>query len=100
MTSHLWAQVKDMRLKNLQLPSSEDIPSLARISCWVVLWNLTGDLTWAGHLGPLPAIQPHLYSFAPTQAQHNINMELDQAATSWLLQGLQHGVDVRQRAEV
>ena len=46
LTSHL----KDMRLKNLQLPSSEDIPSLARISCWVVLWNLTGDLTWVPRL--------------------------------------------------
>ena len=78
-TGHLTA-VHSMRLEDLVLPSSEDIPSLgAQLSGVVRLINVTGDLV-------------------PLLTSLNIRMlwledvELDEAATRGLLRALQHGV--------
>ena len=78
-TGHL-TSVKSMRLEDLVLPSSEDIPSLgAQLSGRVELINVTGDLV-------------------PLLTSLNIRMlwledvELDEAATRGLLRALQHGV--------
>ena len=79
-TGHL-TKVKNMNLRDLELPSSQDMPSLARVvSGKVELRNVTGDL------GPL------LSSLSCTRLLIE-NMELDQAATSSLVRGLQHGVE-------
>ena len=73
--------VLNMKLRNLELPSIEDMPSLARvIISGVGLWNVTGDI------GPLVS------SLTCTWLQIS-NMELDQAATSSLVRALQHGVE-------
>ena len=69
-----------MHLRDLELPSCGDIPALARVvSSWVVLQNVTGDL------GPL------LANLTGT-VLCMYDMELDQAATSSLVLGLQRGV--------
>ena len=71
---------KNMKLYNHELPSCEDVPSLAWVvRCGLVLSNVTGDL------GPL------LSSLACTQLWIE-NMEQDQAATNSLVGALQHGV--------
>ena len=69
-----------MQLQNLELPSSEDISSLAsRVSYRVDLDNVTGD------------ISPLLSSLS-CRVLLISNMELDQAGTSSLVRALQHGV--------
>ena len=70
-----------MQLRDLELPSCGDIPALARV-VWgrVVLENVTGDL------GPL------LANIRVTVGLYMYDMELDQAATSSLVLGLQRGV--------
>ena len=79
-TGHL-TSAEYMRLYNLELPSTEDMPSLARVvSRGVDLDRVTGDL------GPL------LSSLSCTDLGIN-NMYLDQAATSSLVRALQHGVE-------
>ena len=78
-TGHL-TSVKYMRLCDMELPSSEDMPSLARVvSRGVELVNVGGDV------GPL------VTSLTCT-ALWIEDMELDQAATSSLVRALQHGV--------
>ena len=65
-----------MQMRNLELPSSEDMLSLAGVvSRGVVLSNVPGDLC------------PLLSSLSCTQLFLH-NMELDQTATSSLVQGL------------
>ena len=49
-----------------------------------------------GHLGPLTAIQPHLYSCAPTQTHHQHGAG---PGCHQLPVGLQHGLDVSQRCD-
>ena len=72
--------VLNMKLRNLELPSIEDMPSLARvIISGVGLWNVTGDI------GPL-------VSRLTCTWLRISNTDLDQAATSSLVHGLQHGV--------
>ena len=74
-TGHL-SSVKYMRLCDLELPITEDVPSLAGVvSDWVELVNVGGDV------GPL------VTSLTCT-ALWIEDMELDQAATSSLVQGL------------
>ena len=66
-----------MQLRYLELPSSEDMPSLARVVSWrMELRNVTGDL------GPL-------LSSLTCPGLYICNMGLDQAATSSLVRGLQ-----------
>ena len=77
-TGHLTA-VHSMRLEDLVLPSSEDIPSLAQISGVVFLTNVTGDLV------------PLLTSLNIRELWLE-DVELDEAATRGLLRALQHGV--------
>ena len=73
--------VESMVQRYLELPSSEHIPALARVvSSLVVLQNVTGDL------GPL------LANLTVTVRLDMYDMELDQAATSSLVLGLQRGV--------
>ena len=77
-TGHL-ISVKYMVLRDLELPSSEDMSSLAsRVIGRVLLDGVTGDI------GPL------LSNLSCTVLMIS-NMELDQAATSSLVRGLQHG---------
>ena len=77
-TGHL-TSVEYMVLRNLELPRTEDMLSLARlVTSGVVLDRVTGDI------GPL------LSSLSCAELQIS-NMEL-QAATSSLVWGLQHGV--------
>ena len=74
-TGHL-SSVKYMRLCDMELPITEDMPSLAGVvSRGVVLSNVPGDLC------------PLLSSLSCTQLFLH-NMELDQTATSSLVQGL------------
>ena len=78
-TGHL-TSVEDMKLENLELPSSEDMLSLARVvNTWVWLNNVTGD------------IAPLVSSLACTELRMS-NMDLDQTTTSGLVLGLQNGV--------
>ena len=78
-TGHL-TSVEDMKLENLELPSSEDMLSLAGVvNTWVWLNNVTGD------------IAPLVSSLAFTELRMS-NMDLDQATTSGLVLGLQNGV--------
>ena len=78
-TGHLTA-VHSMRLEDLVLPSSEDIPSLgAQLSGMVDLINVTGDLV------------PLLTSLNIRELWLE-DVELDEAATRALLRALQHGV--------
>ena len=119
-TGHL-TSVEYMMLRDLELPSTEDMPSLARVSSKVHLDRVTGEL------GPLlfslncaelliedieldhaatsrgvssgvvldrvtGDIGPLLSSLSCAELQIS-NMELDQAATSSLVRGLQHGVE-------
>ena len=77
-TGHLTA-VSSMRLEDLVLPSSEDIPSLgAQLSGRVELINVTGDLV------------PLLTSLNGDGLTLR-DMALDEAATRGLLEALQHG---------
>ena len=82
-TSHL-TSVEHMKLQDLVLPSSEDMLSLVRVvtgdTSRVVLRNVTGD------------ISPLLSSLSCTWLFIE-NMEMDQAATSSLVWGLQHGIE-------
>ena len=79
-TGHL-ISVKYMVLSNLQLPSSEDMLSLAsRVSGRVVLNTVSGDIA-------------PLFSSLSCRWLLIYNMELDQAATSSLVRALQHGVE-------
>ena len=74
-TGHL-SSVKYMRLCDMELAITEDMPSLAGVvSRGVVLSNVPGDLC------------PLLSSLSCTQLFLH-NMELDQTATSSLVQGL------------
>ena len=74
--------VKDMTLEDLELPSSEDIPSLvAQLSWEVHLINVTGDLV------------PLLTSLNSYRVELE-DMALDEAATRGLLRALQHGVEM------
>ena len=75
----LLTSVQFMRLRNLELPSTEDMPSLARVNSWVALDNVTGDI------GSLVS------SLSCTELEIS-DMELDQAATSSLVRALQYGV--------
>ena len=119
-TGHL-TSVEWMVLSDLELPSTEDMPSLARVSSKVHLDRVTGEL------GPLlfslncaelliedieldhaatsrgvssgvvldrvtGDLGPLLSSLTCTELWID-NMELDQAATSSLVRGLQHGVE-------
>ena len=78
-TGHL-TSVEDMKLENLELPSSEDMLSLAGVvNTWVWLNNVTGDIV------------PLVSSLACTELRIS-NMALDQATTSGLVLGLQNGV--------
>ena len=78
-TGHLTA-VSSMRLEDLVLPSSEDIPSLgAQLSGRVELINVTGDLV------------PLLTSLNGDGLTLR-DMALDEAATRGLLEALQHSV--------
>ena len=78
-TGHL-NSVHHMRLEDLKLPSSEDIPSLgAQLSGWVELINVTGDL-----VPLLTSLNGHELGL--------VDVELDEAATRVLLRALQHGV--------
>ena len=71
-TGHL-TSVENMKLYNLELPSSEDMPSLARVvRGGVKLSNVTGDL------GPL-------LSSLTCRELMILNMYLDQEATSSLV---------------
>ena len=70
-----------MHLRDLELPSCGDIPALARVVRGRVgLQNVTGDL------GPL------LANLTVTVRLGMLDLELDQAATSSLVLGLQRGV--------
>ena len=74
--------VKDMTLEDLELPSSEDIPSLvAQLSWEVHLINVTGDLV------------PLLTSLNSYRVELE-DMALDEAATRGLLRALQYGVEM------
>ena len=68
-----------MKLKDVELPSSEDIPSLVQVSGVVRLSNVTGDLAPL-----LTSLNGHGLLLK--------DMALDEAATRGLLQALQHGV--------
>ena len=80
-TGHL-TLVQCMRLEDLELPNSEDIPSLvAQLSRVVRLSNVTGDLV------------PLLTSLNGDELTLRLtDMALDEAATRGLLEALQHGV--------
>ena len=78
-TGHL-TSVKNMVLRNLELPSSEDISSLARtVQSMIDVTKVTGDIT------------PLVTSLHCVGLTLN-NMGVDQAATSSLVQCMQHGV--------
>ena len=79
-TGHL-TSVQRMKLKDVELPSSEDIPSLVQVSGVVRLSNVTGDLAPL-----LTSLNGHGLLLK--------DMALDEAATRGLLEALQHGVTI------
>ena len=110
-----------MQLRDLELPSTEDMPSLARVSSKVHLDRVTGELSpllsslncaelliediELDHAATSRGVSsgvvldrvtgdlgPLLSSLTCTELWID-NMELDQAATSSLVRALQHGVE-------
>ena len=121
-TGHL-TEVKNMKLRDMEVPSSENMLSLARmVSDRVSLTGVTGDVgpllsslscewLWISNMeldqtascsgvrdsvvlrNVTGDVGPLLSSLTCSQLRI-FNMELDQAATSGLVQGLQLGVEV------